>query len=68
MHEAVPDETKKGFDLRYNFAENVLNWNKKRLFSFSRCLLNVRHCQPAITFVQHGLRQRALEVLLPSFC
>ena len=68
MHKAVPDETKKVFDLRCNFAENVLNWNKKRLFSFSGCLLNVRHCQPAITFVQPGLRQRACEVLVPSFC
>ena len=33
MHdEAAPDETKKVFDLRYNLAENVLNWNKKDSF------------------------------------
>ena len=67
IHEAIPDETKKVFDLTYNFAENVLNWNKKRLFSLSGCLLNVRHCQPAIAFVQPELRHRACEVLLPSF-
>ena len=32
MHEAVPDKTKKLFDLSYNFAENVLNWNKNDCF------------------------------------
>ena len=48
----------KNFDLRYNYTKNVLNWNKKGLLSFSGCALNVRHCQPAVAFVQRELWQR----------